>query len=107
MYKHIPGARFDGIERYFVPCDTKMNISLVFGCVTFHNMLSLVAEGSPPDREQEYPMHPIDVTFPELSEDGTVVCAGAFEYNPPDSGVGLYRAIFPSTFTYIFRQTFF
>lgn len=34
MYAHVPGAQFDGVGTYSLPCDTKINISMVFGYVS-------------------------------------------------------------------------
>ncbi len=31
MYKDLPGAIFDGKTGYTVPCNSKVNISMVFG----------------------------------------------------------------------------
>lgn len=35
MYRDLPGSEFDGCCQYTLPCDTKMNISVVVGYVSF------------------------------------------------------------------------
>ncbi|KAJ3554113.1 hypothetical protein NM688_g3271 [Phlebia brevispora] len=68
MYKDIPGATFDeNINGYYVPCDTKTNISMVFGNYT-------------------YPMHPIDaINICDANvTSGALLCCGTFSYNSPD-----------------------
>ncbi|GJE93429.1 A1 family peptidase [Phanerochaete sordida] len=70
MYKHLPGARFDSKNRrYYVPCDTKLNISIVFA-------------GS-----HLYPMHPLDVINPDHVENGSLMCTGSFEYEANYTGI--------------------
>jgi hypothetical protein len=64
IYGSITGAEVTDGE-YVVPCDSKIDISFVFGGVT-------------------YPVHPIDLTFVQESN-GTVQCIGAFSYNDPAS----------------------
>ena len=64
MYSKIPGAQFDGQGGYIVPCDALVNVTMVFG-------------------ENQYPMHPIDLTLPGTIDDaGNVLCQGAFSYSP-------------------------
>lgn len=63
MYSSVPGAVFDESSSYTLPCDTQLNISMVFG-------------------RYVYPIHPIDVvtTGDVNSTTGHVVCNGAFTY---------------------------
>ncbi|TCD63158.1 hypothetical protein EIP91_005886 [Steccherinum ochraceum] len=69
MYAAIPGAQFDGAGNYYVPCDARINVTMIFG-------------------SDSYPMHPIDVTTPaSISDDGQVLCQGAFSYAPDNAGV--------------------
>ncbi|CAL1702627.1 unnamed protein product [Somion occarium] len=70
MYKNLPNASFDDESGfYIVPCDSKVNVSMVFG-------------------ENEFPMHPIDLILPAaIDDDGSVVCVGVFTYAPDNAGV--------------------
>ncbi|THH26649.1 hypothetical protein EUX98_g7539 [Antrodiella citrinella] len=69
MYADIPGAQFDGQSSYIVPCDVRVNVTLVFGNLT-------------------YPIHPIDLTSPNsIADDGTFLCQGTFSYNFPGTGL--------------------
>jgi len=65
MYGSISGAQLNG-DSYIVPCDSKIDVSFVFGGVT-------------------YPVHPLDATFVTTADDGSVECMGAFSYNDPAS----------------------
>ena len=40
MYKNVPGAVFDGVSGYQIPCDTKVNISMIFGCVGLSELMN-------------------------------------------------------------------
>ncbi|OBZ76478.1 Aspartic protease [Grifola frondosa] len=68
MYKDIPGAQYSPDDQfYYVPCDSKVNVSVVVGT-------------------NEYPVHPIDTTvFYNFDDDGLPVCIGAWRYST-DSG---------------------
>ncbi|TDL18819.1 acid protease [Rickenella mellea] len=60
IYSGVPGAQFDptfGV--YYVPCDTKINLSFVFGGIA-------------------YPVHPIDTVQATTNTDGTVICISGF-----------------------------
>ncbi|OCH94610.1 acid protease [Obba rivulosa] len=60
MYSGIPGAQFDkSQQRWFVPCDSKVNVSMVWG-------------------QNGYPVHPIDTVIVWSVENGSPICAGAF-----------------------------
>jgi hypothetical protein len=89
MYKDLPGAFFTG-NGYAIPCDSKINVSLVFGCVTFLSRTSKLSHV--PFREKEYPIHPIDVVFPTAVENDTLLCEGTFEYNP-EIGTGACESL--------------
>jgi hypothetical protein len=66
IYGSIKGAELvKDAGKYIVPCDSKIDISFVFGGVT-------------------YPVHPIDLTYVK-EDNGTVGCIGAFSYNDPAS----------------------
>lgn len=71
IYANITGAVFDRQSNsYTLPCDTPVNVSMVFGNYT-------------------YPMHPIDLTVPSfVADNGTVYCQGAFSYTPDGAGLG-------------------
>ncbi|EPS95500.1 hypothetical protein FOMPIDRAFT_1025795 [Fomitopsis schrenkii] len=61
MYKDLPGAKWsEDDSTYQVPCNTKVNISLVFSGVS-------------------YPIHPIDAVIPDIGDDGAVSCYAAWE----------------------------
>ncbi|KAL6302519.1 aspartic peptidase domain-containing protein [Sparassis latifolia] len=71
VYKGIPGAIFDEDQKtYQVPCETKLNVSMVFG-------------------ETEYPMNPLDVIYPSFSNE-SAVCYGSMFYGRNDTGVDFY-----------------
>ena len=70
MYKNIQGAVFDGDSKYTLPCDTRINASVVFG-------------------SNEYPIHPIDmVNTLNIDDSGNVFCTGTFTYADPSIGAG-------------------
>ncbi|KAH9948706.1 aspartic peptidase domain-containing protein [Amylocystis lapponica] len=61
MYKNVPGANFSkDLQSYILPCDTRLNISMVFG-------------------ENTYPINPMDATY-VLYENNITTCVGAFSY---------------------------
>ncbi|TFY63919.1 hypothetical protein EVJ58_g2958 [Rhodofomes roseus] len=67
MYKDIAGAMWsDDYNTYTLPCQSKVNISFVFGGVT-------------------YPIHPIDAVLADIGDNGMVTCVAAFE--PADDGL--------------------
>ncbi|OBZ66213.1 Aspartic protease [Grifola frondosa] len=74
LYKNIPGAVFhdviegyeDRSSGYLLPCDTKINASMVFG-------------------DREFPIHPIDLIDVTFAANGTFTCFGAFTYIKPGS----------------------
>ncbi|KZT73137.1 acid protease [Daedalea quercina L-15889] len=69
MYKNVPGAVYnDSIGFYTLPCDTKLNVSMVFG-------------------SSMYPMDPIDVTAVQVNDDGSYFCIGVFSPTPDNAGV--------------------
>ncbi|KAI0072626.1 acid protease [Panus rudis PR-1116 ss-1] len=58
MFGHLPGAQKgpDGI--YSLPCDSKVNITVVFG-------------------ENEFPIHPVDLLVPvNVTDEGEFICQG-------------------------------
>ncbi|KZT73170.1 acid protease [Daedalea quercina L-15889] len=64
IHEEVPGAVFDGSLGYYtLPCDAKLNISMVFGSDT-------------------YPIDPIDDTARSVDPDGSYVCIGAFFPTP-------------------------
>ena len=89
MYASIPGAKLASDGSYIVPCDTKMNVSMVFACVLH------IVTGKPPSslnvllyRNKTYPVHPIDSIYPIGIENDQVICRGTFEYAPNSTGAG-------------------
>ncbi|EMD36871.1 hypothetical protein CERSUDRAFT_114789 [Gelatoporia subvermispora B] len=59
IYSGLPGAQYDnGQQRWFVPCDSKVNVTMVWG-------------------QNEYPVHPIDSVIVWTVENGQPICAGA------------------------------
>ncbi|KAH9915321.1 aspartic peptidase domain-containing protein [Fomitopsis serialis] len=61
MYKDISGAKWSEEDNtYKLPCQSKVNISLVFGGIA-------------------YPIHPIDAVLPDIGDNGVVTCMAAFE----------------------------
>ncbi|KAH9934501.1 aspartic peptidase domain-containing protein [Epithele typhae] len=102
IYGNIPGAEKSelfGDVAWKVPCDTKLNISFVFG-------------------DASYPLRPADATFGQIDLNGTYTCYGTvlgapiadatgadwllgayfmgsvyqlFDYGDPDPADGLYR----------------
>ncbi|KAI0784374.1 aspartic peptidase domain-containing protein [Abortiporus biennis] len=65
IYKNIPGVttREDIPGLYQLPCDTKLNVSLIFA-------------------GQEYPIHPLDVIAVTSSDDDkTAICVGTLQYS--------------------------
>ncbi|KAI0640059.1 aspartic peptidase domain-containing protein [Trametes polyzona] len=67
IFRDVPGAiltdNADGSNGtgYIIPCDTKINVTLVFG-------------------GQKYPIHPIDMLVLNTAPNGTFYCTGAFSY---------------------------
>ncbi|KAJ3529543.1 hypothetical protein NM688_g7840 [Phlebia brevispora] len=67
MYKDMPGAEFDGVSKYTLPCNNMVTVSIAIGNLTF-------------------PIHPIDVVV--LADQGEnsrtdgsdFICVGAFSY---------------------------
>ncbi|KDQ57373.1 hypothetical protein JAAARDRAFT_36005 [Jaapia argillacea MUCL 33604] len=61
IFKDVPGAVFNMTQSmYTVPCDTKVNVSFVFG-------------------KDEYPVNPIDiVSVTHVSNSGDLTCSGLF-----------------------------
>ncbi|KAH9917043.1 aspartic peptidase domain-containing protein [Fomitopsis serialis] len=69
MYKDVPGAEFnESIGSYTLPCDTKLNVSMVFG-------------------SSEFPLDPIDVTNIQVNPDGSFFCTGTYSPTPDNAGV--------------------
>ncbi|KAH9947685.1 aspartic peptidase domain-containing protein [Amylocystis lapponica] len=69
MYANIPGANFsDDLQSYYLPCDSKINISMLIG-------------------GNEYPMNPIDAITVSTDVDNNTVCYGTFSNTPEDAGV--------------------
>ncbi|KAI0795797.1 aspartic peptidase domain-containing protein [Abortiporus biennis] len=66
IYKHLPGSMFNGVDRYIIPYDTKVNIS-----ITIEN--------------QDYPIHPLDAITPSRLTNGTIQCFGSFLYTSKSS----------------------
>jgi hypothetical protein len=60
----------------------------------------------------EFPVNPIDATFPVKDNNGNVECLGAFRYAKPNQGAGeipfvhLYLYPFPSHMTFAFHLKF-
>lgn len=80
MYKDLPGAKWsEDDSTYQVPCNTKVNISLVFRSVRtpaicgIYTKLHMFASGV------SYPIHPIDAVIPDIGDDGAVSCYAAWE----------------------------
>ncbi|KDQ56689.1 hypothetical protein JAAARDRAFT_36184 [Jaapia argillacea MUCL 33604] len=67
IYKNLPGAQYlpnDGY--YWVPCDTKLNLTFVFG-------------------NEVFPIDPLDVTFVgEVDQYGNTYCFGSFVGGDPN-----------------------
>ncbi|KAI0076665.1 acid protease [Panus rudis PR-1116 ss-1] len=66
IYGSLPGAHPNTdrpYKTYDLPCDTKINVSMIIGGV-------------------EYPIHPIDLIISEIGDDGNLKCTGAIEYVP-------------------------
>ncbi|KDQ58028.1 hypothetical protein JAAARDRAFT_193505 [Jaapia argillacea MUCL 33604] len=61
IFNDLPGAVFnESRSTYIVPCDTKLNVSFVFG-------------------KDEYPLNPMDIfNVVDVSDSGELTCAGAF-----------------------------
>ncbi|KDQ59376.1 hypothetical protein JAAARDRAFT_34101 [Jaapia argillacea MUCL 33604] len=61
IYKDLPDAVFNETQqRYIVPCDTKANVTLVFG-------------------NDEYPINPLDIAgVTGISDSGEIICSGLF-----------------------------
>ncbi|KAH9930032.1 aspartic peptidase domain-containing protein [Fomitopsis serialis] len=58
MFQDLPGAIYteqDGKNYYTVPCETKVNISMIFG-------------------NNSYPVHPLDSVFVDVNTTGAVTC---------------------------------
>ncbi|KAI0729115.1 aspartic peptidase domain-containing protein [Fomitopsis betulina] len=61
MYQDLPGAVWlEDESTYQIPCNTKVNISMVFSGVP-------------------YPIHPIDAVIADIGDNGTVSCYAAWE----------------------------
>ncbi|CCM06426.1 uncharacterized protein FIBRA_08687 [Fibroporia radiculosa] len=65
IYKSLPGAVFSSdINGYIIPCDTAINVSMVFSGV-------------------KYPLDPLDMlNINNIYSNGTLVCQGTFTYAP-------------------------
>ena len=72
MY-NVTGSVFDAESGFWVvPCETQINVSMVFGRDTF-------------------PVDPLDLISPAgTDDDGNVICVGVFQNAPANSGVGQY-----------------
>ncbi|KAL4247864.1 peptidase A1 family protein [Abortiporus biennis] len=66
IYKHLPGSMFNGVDRYIIPCDTKVNIN-----ITIEN--------------QDYPIHSLDAITPSRLTNGTIQCFGSLLYTSKSS----------------------
>jgi len=70
IYKNVPGVQAVADAPpgfYFVPCETKFNVSAVFAGI-------------------EYPIHPMDLIRVDSSEDNsTAVCINTIVYNSPNT----------------------
>lgn len=82
MYQDLPGAVWlEDESTYQIPCNTKVNISMVFRSVrtpiTYGepqpNGISSLLSGVP------YPIHPIDAVIADIGDNGTVSCYAAWE----------------------------
>ncbi|KAL1951300.1 hypothetical protein VTO73DRAFT_449 [Trametes versicolor] len=64
------GSSYDGSNGfgYVIPCDTKLNISFVFG-------------------GQQYPVHPIDMVTVNTAPNGTFYCTGAISHADGSDGL--------------------
>ncbi|KAK7681780.1 hypothetical protein QCA50_015127 [Cerrena zonata] len=83
MYK-VPGAFFSQkYQTYILPCDTKVNVSIVFG-------------------DSEYPINPLDLTLPYgIRSDESPMCRGTFGYtrNSTSSDVSLGDVFLRNTYS--------
>ena len=72
MY-NVTGSVFDAESGLWVlPCETQINVSMVFGQDTF-------------------PLEPLDLISPAHTDDnGNVICVGVFQNAPANSRVGQY-----------------
>lgn len=72
MYKNQPGAVFDGVSKYTLPCNIEVDVSIVIG-------------------NETYPIHPIDVVViadkgeNSRTDSSEWICVGAFDYLEPGS----------------------
>ena len=81
MYQDLPGAEWsEDDSTYQVPCNTKLNISLIFRsaitqpiCGVKTKLYFLFGSGIP------YPIHPIDAVIADIGDNGTVSCYAAWE----------------------------
>lgn len=88
MYKDYPGAVWnDSIGFYTLPCDAKINVSMVFGYVCMIHCPA-VYSFTVSHRSSVYPMDPIDVTDVQVNDDGSYYCIGIFSPTPDNAGVG-------------------
>ncbi|KAK7681853.1 hypothetical protein QCA50_015200 [Cerrena zonata] len=67
---NVTGAKFDDESGfYIVPCDTKINVTMVFGGL-------------------KSPMNPLDLVLPAgVDDDGSIICVGVMSYTPDGSGL--------------------
>ncbi|CAL1701692.1 unnamed protein product [Somion occarium] len=73
MFKDVPGAFFDEDSRlYVVPCDTKLNVSLVAGDI-------------------EYPIHPVDLVSPIALNGSDPLCVGGFMATDENTAIGDFQ----------------
>lgn len=89
MYKNQPGAVFDGVSKYTLPCNIEVDVSIVIGYVpsTCIDQTSLLISTS----NETYPIHPIDVVViadkgeNSRTDSSEWICVGAFDYLEPGS----------------------
>lgn len=73
MFKDIPGAEFDDdFGLYRIPCDAKVNVSLVFG-------------------DDVYPIHPMDIVAPLAVNGSDPICFGGFLAAPEMTTFGDFQ----------------
>lgn len=84
----IPTDNADGSNGfgYVIPCDTKLNISFVFGCAIQLMLLSSVFVLICLRRGQQYPVHPIDMVTVNTTPNGTFYCTGAISHADESDG---------------------
>ena len=86
IYADIPGAFYSARSgAYIVPCDAVVEVTLIFGWVTFNSddQRRLINDLIPLSGVR-FPVHPIDTVQASLGTNGDIICYSGFLPNDFD-----------------------